>query len=124
MTEQILDVVNVMIKSPSRFSEVEITGREIWFKFDNYAFSIQEWGEDNAERNGRHTLYIYPNHHGTMTSLAESFNYPQPDEIAMISYHQRDYPSSEEPHPFEVLYQKLKSRLFGVDHILESILSK
>ena len=115
---KIVRAVNAMIAHKDKISDVHSNGDELYFSFDNkYIWSIAKKKDDVDTR-----LYMYPDSSSAKElSFLEDFQF---DEVNVIIYDSKELNTVEARDSFSELYSIVKEKLFGVEDVLDSIISK
>ena len=114
---KVIQAVNAMLSKKELISNVLKSGNEFFFLYKN----IYKWSIHYRETDDDYVLYFYPGHE-TLNQLA-SLNEELWNDINMIVYHSRDLGGKEAHDTLKELYMTLKEMLYGVDKVLEDIIS-
>jgi len=113
---KIIRAANVMVAFPNKITEVSPAseGEEIFFRYDNKSvWSIINSGEEIA-------LYCYPK----ATSAAEVARVSNFKGMPLVRYSTETLNTREARATFRDLYNTLREKVYGMDVILEDILSE
>lgn len=112
---KIVQAVNSMISNPNNITKVIQGNGEYFFTYkDQYKWSIRK-GDDG------HVIWFYPGEQ-SIEELASLENY-QWDEINMVGYRDHEIGTREAKASFAELYTMIKERVFGVNKVLDDIIS-
>jgi hypothetical protein len=112
---KIVQAVNAMISNPHLISNVVGGRSEIFFLYkDRYAWSIKK---DGAE----HLLWFYPS--AEISDLLERDANEYWEGVDLVTYKTADLGTREAKASFAELYTLLKEREFGVNDVLDDIIS-
>jgi len=113
---KIVEAVNSMIINSTLISNVFKKENEIFFIYNKkYKWSV------SRNENNIYFLYIYPKTYLTLEQLAYEVDYSVFDDF--IVYRSDEIKTREAIETFAELYQVLSDKLFGVDDILDDIIS-
>lgn len=118
MMSKIVQAVNSMISNRERISSV-LPGShpgEIFFLYkDKYRWSMRPDGDED--------YYIW--HYPGEASIESLATYDQDDwnDVAMVPYKSADIGTKEARASFAELYRLIKDRQYGMDEILDDIIS-
>lgn len=113
---KIVQAVNAMISNPDLISNVIPNEKEFFFLYKNkYKWSI------TRNDNNVHVLWYYPGAE-SLESLA-STDGPEWEFIPMITYRDNEIGTKEAKASFAELYTLIKERAYGVNEVLDDIIS-
>jgi len=115
---KIVVAVNVMIVQKDKITNVINGGTEgeLFFVYDKkHKWSMMPSSDG-------HTLFYYPGS-ATLTSLASIPTEEWDDSIDMVIYRSKDIGTIEARQSFAELYAELKQKKFGMDKVLDEIIS-
>lgn len=115
---KIVQAVNSMISNSHLISNVIRGGEEIFFLYKNsYKWSMKR-------RDDSHLLWFYPGDE-SLEQLAQHFSHEfgSPEDITMVSYSDKEIGTKEAKASFSELYTLLNEKLYGVDEVLDDIIS-
>jgi hypothetical protein len=114
---KIVEAINSMISNSRLITDVFKQDQEYFFLYKNkYKWSIL-LGED-----GDYSLFLYPKENRSTEILAslDSFEFTK---IPMITYRNSEIKTRESTESFSELYALLSNKIYGVDDILDDIIS-
>lgn len=112
---KIVQAVNAMISNPDKIGKVIRGESELFFLYkDKY-----KWSMDRRE--GDHILWFYPGDE-SLEQLA-SFEGEDWAETSMVTYRDSEIGTKEAKASFAELYTLLKERVYGVNKVLDDIIS-
>lgn len=113
---KVVQAVNAMISNPNSISNVMKSGRELFFLYkDKYKWSI------NRREKGDYQLFFYPGGE----ELADLAHYEAQDweGTAIVGYSDSEIGTKEATASFAELYTLIKERVYGVNEVLDDIIS-
>jgi len=114
---KIVQAVNSMISNPELISKVVEAGTEIFFLYKNkYKWSMRR-------RDDSHYLWFYPGNESLETLAAYSELGWEEETPTMVVYHDAKIGTKEARASFAELYTLLKEKLYGIDEVLNDIIS-
>jgi hypothetical protein len=115
---KIVQAVNAMISNKRNISNVMAGANgEIFFLYkDKYKWSMR------ADDSGDYMLWHYPNDGWSLESLAQ-YDQGNWEEVPMVFYRASDIGTKEARASFAELYQIIKDRQYGMDEVLDDIIS-
>lgn len=115
---KIVQAVNSMISNRDSLSPVVQGESEIFFVYrGKYVWSMTK---RESLRETAYLLWYYPDE--TIDSLLK-YSDPDWDRVRMIAYKDTDIGTKEASASFSELYGVLKEKVFGIDKILDDIIS-
>lgn len=112
---KIVQAVNAMISNPILISGVVKGEKEIFFRYKGkYTWSMKKDGNI-------HYLWYYPNHDVDELLDCESNGFW--DGVDMVGYNDNEIGTREAKASFAELYLLLKEKMFGVNNVLDDIIS-
>lgn len=113
---KIIQAINAMISNPSLISSVQGSDLLIFFLYkEKYKWSIFKSG------NGVHTLQFFPGDI-SIQELVSADEY-QWDFIEKVSYNDNEIGTKEAKASFAELYTTVSERRYGLNDVLEDIIS-
>ncbi|UUZ72960.1 hypothetical protein LP415_05615 [Polaromonas sp. P1(28)-8] len=112
---KIVQAVNAMISNPDKIGKVIRGESEFFFLYkDKYKWSM-------SPREGDHILWFYPGDE----SLEQLASYEGQDweDTSMVTYRDSEIGTKEAKASFAELYTLLKERVYGVNKVLDDIIS-
>ncbi|SFR65633.1 hypothetical protein [Maribacter stanieri] len=114
---KIIQAINSMIENQDRITNVIQTEEEIFFVYNNkYKWSIHESNQEPNEI----LLYLYPEKDISIEDLSKIEVWP---DTKFIVYKVSDFKTKEVFESFNELYQIVKSKVYGVDDLLDDIIT-
>ena len=117
MDSKIIRVINKMIEKSNFITEVtkglETTGE--YFFLYNKKF---KWSTTYNETQNEYMLFFYP-----MEMTISQLAYENEQNLIFLTYRASEFKSQEATESFRELYDVVKSKLFGIDQILDDILA-
>lgn len=114
---KIVQAINAMISNPKLFNKIIKEGEELFFLYkEKYKWSMRR---NDA---GAYFLYYYPTQI-SLEDLARFEPYQWENFSEMIIYRDSDIGTKEAKSSFADLYRLLTEKVFGVDEVLEDIIS-
>jgi hypothetical protein len=113
---KIVQAVNAMIANPKLITKVIKGENELFFLYkDKY-----KWSMDKREQ--AYFLWFYPGDQ-TLESLASFEAWDWSDGFPMVMYQDVEIGTKEAKASFSELYRLLKERVYGVNEVLDDIIS-
>lgn len=113
---KIVQAVNAMISNKQLIKDVLLGDREVFFRYRNkYKWSIRQ------TEDGEYILWHYPGG-GDLEELAAYID-DDWEGVPMVSYKTSEIGTKEAEASFAELYQIVKERAYGMDEILDDIIS-
>lgn len=117
MMSKIVQAVNAMITNPRFITEVKEGGGEIFFLYkEKYAWSMKD---DRAVKH----LWYYPGNHSIDYLVDCARSEMSWDGITMVHYNDGEIGTKEAKASFAELFTMLKERVYGVNDVLNDIIS-
>ncbi|MDD7913766.1 hypothetical protein [Polaribacter ponticola] len=111
---KIIKAINKMIENTDLITNVVLSEDEYFFLYNNKVkWSIIEEEDKDI------SLILYPNFNGKLDELA---NIVEWEHINMVTYNTMDFKTQEATETFNELLQIVKSKVFGVDNLLDEII--
>ena len=111
---KIVQAVNSMISHSDKITNVLNGDGEIFFLYKNYKWSM-------AKRDADHYLWFYPNAESLDSLLQHGPG--EWSEVDMVCYKDSDIGTKEAKASFAELYSVVKEKIYGVDEVLDDIIS-
>lgn len=116
MSKKIVQAVNAMISNPDKITKVIKNDEEYFFIYrDAYKWSMRK----NEE--GEHVLWFYP-FEENIENLA-AYGADDWANVNMVAYKDSEIGTKEARASFAELYTLLKERVFGMNFVLDDIIS-
>lgn len=113
---KIVQAVNAMLSNPKYITDVMATDNEYFFLYkEKYKWSVKSI-ED------RISLWFYPGNE-SLQQLMQVTTGSSWDTVPMIHYSDKDIGTKEAKATFIELYNLVKEKLYGVDRVLDDIIS-
>lgn len=113
---KVVQAVNAMISNPDHITNVMRNGRELFFLYKGkYKWSIIKSDED------KYHLYFYPGDED-LERLAY-YDGNDWEGTPMVTYSDEDIGTKEAKASFSELYTLIKERVYGVNEVLDDIIS-
>ncbi|MDO8714353.1 MAG: hypothetical protein Q7K13_07740 [Polynucleobacter sp.] len=113
---KVVQAVNAMITNSSDISNVIKITHELFFLYNKkYKWSM-------AARDGEYHLWFYPGT-GTLESLVSQVENGDVENISMVHYVDTDIGTKEAKASFADLYTILSEKIYGIDEVLDDIIS-
>jgi hypothetical protein len=112
---KIVQAVNAMISNPDNITKVLKGNDEYFFSYkDKYSWSM-------SRREDEHVLWFYPN----ITHIEELASYEghEWEDVNMVTYKDSEIGTREARASFAELFTLLKEKVFGVNKVLDDIIS-
>lgn len=113
---KIVQAVNAMIANPEFITKVIRGESELFFLYkDKYKWSI-------TKRDQGHYLWFYPGNE-TLEQLASYEGHDWENGVLMVTYQDIEIGTKEARASFSELHTLIKEKLFGVNEVLDDIIS-
>jgi hypothetical protein len=113
---KVVQAVNAMISNPKQITNVMRNGNELFFLYKGkYKWSISK------NQKGEYYLFFYPG-----DQAIEHLAYYDGDDwegTAMVTYTDAEIGTKEATSSFSELYTLIKERVYGVNEVLDDIIS-
>ena len=113
---KIIKVINTMITNEDKIGNVIQGEHEYFFLFNNK----HKWSISYNEQENQVFLHLYPDESLTIDKIASIQDWESYSNF--VSYRSKELKSSEALESFLELYGLVKTKLFGIDDILDEIL--
>ncbi|MEC3907796.1 hypothetical protein VOI54_12265 [Tamlana sp. 2201CG12-4] len=114
---KIIQAINSMIENQSKITNVIQTKEEMFFVYnDKYKWSISESPNEQNEI----FLHLYPDKNMSIEELSQVQDWQAHN---FVTYKVSDFKTQEAFETFNELYQIVKSKIYGVDDLLDEIIS-